>query len=272
MSRKNWTYEKVFHRLLTNKSKSTYWNNISELRKRPNQEVYTMAYNLTKSKHFYEKIIGINVLAQLGFNPRLNPKKTVKRYIEMLSEELNVNVLEAILYAIGHNSEVLKKDAIRELVTFKNHRYSDIRYALAFALSNVEDEISIETLIELSKDKHSEVRDYATFSLGSQIEVTNDAIINALLDRIDDESSRFEAIAGLAKRKHLKVKKALIEELENIDEYGSLILESIVDFNDPDFIILLEKQIELNKINQNVKEKWLVDSLNKLNENLILQS
>jgi hypothetical protein len=59
MSRKNWTSEKIFTRLLNNKTQKTFWENIQELRKQPNKDVYNKAQKLANSEIEKEKIIGI---------------------------------------------------------------------------------------------------------------------------------------------------------------------------------------------------------------------
>ena len=87
--RKNWTSEKIFSRLVNNKTKKTYWENIRELRSRPNKEVFNRAVELTKSKDKKEKVIGIDVLAQMGLNPRYNQKKTVKIFLSLLKKKNN---------------------------------------------------------------------------------------------------------------------------------------------------------------------------------------
>ena len=89
MARENWKNEKIFERLVNNKSQKTYWNNISELRKRATEEIYDQAYKLAKSENAKKKIIGIDVLAQLGFDPRIGQKKTVKLYFELLENKQN---------------------------------------------------------------------------------------------------------------------------------------------------------------------------------------
>ena len=87
MGRKNWTSEKIFDRLVNNKSQKTYWNNISELRKRANEDIYNQAFKLSKSERDKKKIIGIDVLAQLGFDPRIGQKKTIELYFELLENK-----------------------------------------------------------------------------------------------------------------------------------------------------------------------------------------
>jgi len=74
MGIENWTSEKIFDRLVNNKSQKTYWNNISKLRKRATEKIYDQALKHAKSENDKKKIIGIDVLAQIGFDPRIRRK------------------------------------------------------------------------------------------------------------------------------------------------------------------------------------------------------
>lgn len=267
MSRKKWTSEKIFARLLNNKTQKTFWENVRELRKRPNIKVYNKAYKLAKSEIEKEKIIGIYVLAQLGFDPRFQQAKTVKLYFKLLENEKSPKVISAILSSISHNNENLSEKQISKLIEFKTHKFVNVRFELTLALSCLENENAIKTLIELSNDKDSDTRNWATFGIGTQIENDTEEIRSALWNRVTDkdEITRLEAISGLAKRKDKKIKEVLKTELEYIDEKGSLILESIELFKDKDFIPLLEKKIVENKKSKKVNEDWLLETINKLN-------
>ena len=263
MSRKDWTSEKIFGRLLNNKTQKTFWENIREIRSRPTKKVYQYAYKLSNSSLEKEQIIGIYVLAQLGYHPRMNKKKTLKLYFDLLKTNPTPKLLEALLSSIAHNNDSLSKSYISELIKFRYHNYSDVRFQLTLALSGIEHEKAIETLIFLSTDKHSDVRDYATWSLGTQLDINSEKIINALWNRItdSDESTRFEAIYGLSKRKDIRIKEMLKKELEDINNNGSQILESIEELNDPEFISLIKEQIKKNKTTKQVNEKWLLKTL-----------
>lgn len=266
MSRKNWSSAKIYSRVLNNKTKKTYWANIHELRRRPTQEVFDQALSLTKSENDQEKIIGIDVLAQLGVPKRFNEKKSMEIYFEILDTETNPKVIDSTLSAIGHKTKALSNRQILRLRNFKNHKYSDVRFSLVQALGGIEKLSAIEILIELSKDRHSVVRDWATFNLGSQIAMNNSMITEALWARVSDKdfNTRREAISGLAQRKDPRIKEILVEELENIDDHGSIILESIEEFGDTSFIPLLKKQIKKNKKLKRINEQWLIDSLETL--------
>jgi hypothetical protein len=121
MSRKNWTSEKIFTRLLNNKTQKTFWENIQELRKRPNKEVYNQAFKLAKSESEKEKTIGIYVLAQLGFNPRFQKDKTVILYFNLLETKQSPKVISAILSSISHNNDNINENQISKLVEYKKH-------------------------------------------------------------------------------------------------------------------------------------------------------
>lgn len=268
MSRKKWTSEKIYTRLLNNRTQKTFWENIRELRKRPNKEVYDKAFKLANSEIEKEKIIGIYVLAQLGFDPRFQQTKTVKLYFKLLEKEKSPKVISAILSSISHNNENLNEKQISKLIEFKTHKFVNVRFELTLALSCLENENAIKTLIELSNDKDSDTRNWATFGIGTQLDNDTEEIRNALWNRVTDkdEITRLEAITGLAKRKDRKIKEILITELENIDKNGSLILESIELLNNKEFIPLLEKKIIGNKKSKKVNEDWLLETINKLNE------
>jgi hypothetical protein len=269
MGRKDWTSDKIFERLLNNKTQSTYWENIRELRRRPNKEVYNRAYKLAKSKVDKEKIIGINILAQLGFDPRFEKEKTLKLYFEILENEKDDEVILSLLHAIGHNNEKLTKKQISKLIEFKNHKNKDVRYSLVSALPSVDNLKVIETLIELSEDKFSAIRNWATFGIGTLNEVTNDRILKALWNRTKDkhQETRFEAIKGLANRKQVAVKEQIINELKG-GKYTILLFDAIIELNDKEFIPYLENDFNSAKNKSNTNKVWLSElkeCLEKLN-------
>jgi hypothetical protein len=268
MGRENWTSEKIFERLLNNKSQKTYWNNISELRKRANNDVFNQAYVFAKSKINKKKIIGIDVLAQLGFDPRLRQKETIKLYFNLLEENQNDDVLFSLFFGISHNNEKLTNNQVLQLIKFKNSKNNDIRYSLVSAISGVDNPKAIETLIELSEDNYSSIRNWATFGIGTLCEQNNDLIVKALWNRIKDkhQETKLEAIVGLANRKQVAVKEQIIEELKS-GEYGTLLFDAIETLKDKDFIPHLENNLKSAKNDSGIKEEWIVDlkqCLNKL--------
>ncbi|MFK7748624.1 MAG: HEAT repeat domain-containing protein [Kordia sp.] len=248
MKIKHWTTEKIISRVLSNKNQTNYWNYITELRSRVNKKVYNIAFELTKSSIDKEKILGIYILAQLGFDPRFQQKKTILRYFYMLQEEQSPKVLVALFSSIAHNNHNLNEVQIEKLASFKNHPNIDVRFDLSLALSGIEHKTAIHTLIQLSKDKHHDVRNWATFGLGTQIETDTPEIRNALWQNIEDthQDTRFEAMVGLANRKDQRIFSVLKTKLEAFDEDNYHILDPIEKLQHEDFIPLLEAKINTN--------------------------
>jgi HEAT repeat protein len=258
MNRKNCTTEKLFHRLLNNKSSRIQWDYLVELRSRGTKEVFVKSYELAHSDNLREKIIGIDLLAQLGSEPRPFLKESLSLYFELLDKETNYSVIRAILHAIGHNNDDLTSVQIAILTGFKRNKSSEIRRGLVSALLHVDNEEAINTLIFLTNDKVTTIRDWATFGIGTQSERDNVHIRTALWKRVEDqdETTRFEAIVGLAKRKDPKI-KAIIERELLKDEFGKLLFEAIEELNDKDFIPLLQKSLETNINDQEINPTWL---------------
>ncbi len=261
----NYTTEKIFQRLLNNKSRKNYWQYVSELRKRKTDEIFDISCSLIRSNKTKERVIGADILSQFGF-PRRYKKEIIKLFFNLLQFETEIEVLFSILYGISHNNENLTKKQVKFLSTFKNHKSVKVRFSLVSSLSTIENDLAIKTLIELSNDKDSDIRNWSTFGIGSLIDIDNINIRNALWNRVldKDETTKFEAISGLALRKDNRIKEVLITELKNIDNNGGLILESIEQLGDKSFISNLEKQIQLNKKFKKVNEDWLIETLNKL--------
>lgn len=260
MSRKNWSSEKIFTRLLHNKTQKTYWDAISELRKRPNKEVYDQAFKLANTENEKEKIIGIYVLAQLGFDPRFQQQKTVSLYFKLLEKEESPKVIAAILSSISHNNENLTINQVSKLVKYKNHRFSDVRFQLTLAISCLEHKNAIETLIELSDDKDADIRNWATFGLGRQLEIDTQEIRTALWKRTNDThfETKSEAIVGLANRKDTNVKDVIISALENGD-YGTLLFEAILTLHDKGFLPFLNKNLKIaQKDEEDIANGWVL--------------
>lgn len=263
MSRKNWSNEKVFKRLLTNKTRKTYWDNIGELRLRGNIEIFEKAYYLTKSKTKKEKIIGIDVLAQLSLDLRPYKNETVKVFFQLLNSESDKDILMSLFYGIGHNNENLTSSQISKMIKFKNQEEAEVKLGLVSALLGIENRKVIDTLIELTEDKASSIRNLATFGIGSQIEISNKKIIAALWKRTKDkhQETKFEAIVGLANRGENEVKRVIFEELEK-GEYGTLLFKAIETLNDKSFLPQLEKDLGSVKNDDTVSESWIKELIN----------
>ena len=93
-----------------------------------------------------------------------------------------------------------------------------MRYAVEFALGNfANDEQAIEHLMVLMADEDEDVRDWATFAVGTRSDVDTPEIRDALNERLNDPfwDAKLEGIMGLAKRRDMRALPHIIEALKN---------------------------------------------------------
>jgi hypothetical protein len=106
--------------------------------------------------------------------------------------------------------------AVGPLAGLQSHSEARIRHAVVSSLCGCEEEQAIAALIKRSADHDRDVRNWATFGLGSQIDTDTNAIREALLARLEDEDDeiRGEALVGLARRGDIRVVPAMLKEME----------------------------------------------------------
>jgi HEAT repeat protein len=267
MGRIKWSDDFILHRLINNKSKKAYWNNIHFLRRRPSEGLFLKCVELTKSTNPRKRTIGIDILAQLSSDPRPYLSQTLKVFFDLLKTENDSVVLMSLLYAIGHNNEELNKRQLGTLCSFSGTKDDLVKEGLVYSLLGIEKLEAIETLIKLSSDKLSHIRDWATFGLGNLIDKNNKQIREALWNRINDkhQDTKLEAIFGLAKRKDTRINDIIQLELQK-GEYGTLLLEAIIETGDKGFLPLLRKNLKTLKDSSNINPEWIKDLKNCISE------
>jgi HEAT repeat protein len=191
----------------------SYNKALIDLQIRATRDVLDEAMRLCSGDRPEEKILGADILGQLGIPERVFPKESLAVLLPMLEQETDVDVLQAVAIALGHLGD---PEAIPHLIKLKKHPDAGVRYGVVHGLLTYDDESAIEALIELSQDVDEDVRNWATFGLGTQIEVDTPAIRDALYARIADphDETRGEALVGLARRQDERVLQPLIAELE----------------------------------------------------------
>lgn len=219
---------------LTEEDEDAALDPVKTLQFRGTKEVLESAIQLCKSPFPKERELGANILGQLGLPDRTFPEDCFQVLAAMLSDEKEPIVLAAIAIAFGHLND---PRAIPLLAPLKKHSDSDVRYGVVHGMSRHKDKLAIQTLIDLSKDSDMDVRNWATFGLGSMIDIDTPEIRKALFDRSteSDREIRGEALVGLARRKDNRVLDLLIEEL-SLDHVGILALEAAEELGDPKLV------------------------------------
>ena len=136
--------------------------------------------------------------------------------MSLIKQEKSPIVLSAIGVAFGHLIDFGDHRFVQNIVSLASHKSSQVRFGAVYALMGCEHPLAIKTLINLSKDESREVRDWATFGLGSQIDTNTPNIRRALRARLSEahDEIRGEALLGLAKRRANRVTSVIIKELQ----------------------------------------------------------
>jgi HEAT repeat protein len=152
-----------------------------------------------------ERIAEAESLGELVNGHPENLSVALPRLLEMLAEEIDPAVLIEVIYALGHAWD---ERACLATLPFASHPDDEVRLAVAHAApggltTRGAEERCAAVLIALSHDEWDEVRDWATFGLGTILHLDSAEIRDALADRLDDEhiDTRHEAVVGLAERK-----------------------------------------------------------------------
>ncbi|MBA3874766.1 MAG: HEAT repeat domain-containing protein [Anaerolineae bacterium] len=210
------------------------WDAIWALRYRATREVFEAAKTLCESHDPLKRMVGVDILAQLGLPTRSYLDETLDIFFNLIDTEQDNRVLNSVGVGLGHISPEPRK--VKPLLKLKNHPDPEVRFGVASGLCCEEDPLAIQALIELSSDEDPDVRDWAAFALGTQIDVDTPQIRAALFKRVsdpdDDSDAPGEALLGLAKRHDERAFEVIVQHLE-AGNAGILIFEAAISLADP---------------------------------------
>lgn len=217
------------------------WFLVSALHARPEQTVFDTAVAWCRSSIAVERAVGADILGQLGAGSQPRPLPFAAEstpILVRLRQDSSDQVVESALIALGH----LNAGEPDQIASLGSHPSPDVRHAVAFALGGREDGASLQALLHLSSDDDRDVRDWATFALGTLSEADRPEIRTALVERLSDEDPeiRGEAMLGLACRGDTRAVVAIVRELE-VDEPLCLAIEAAEHLPSQEFLPHLER-------------------------------
>lgn len=252
----------LIEKALGTNDEEKYWEYIRSLHIRGTKEVLDQATQLCESKSIQSIITGADILGQIGVPERTYPEEALavlRRLIRV--QHQNPEVLNSALVAIGHTQKPEDLEGLSLVRCLLTHDNADVRLGVVMALWGHEDQESISTLVKLSRDSNTNVRDWATTGIGSIIEVDSEEIRTALLDRVknedknDENDTYYEALMGLAVRKDPRVIKEILENLKSEDP-PSLIFEAAAEIGAEEFIKPMEEQLSISLKEENIDNLW----------------
>jgi methionyl-tRNA formyltransferase len=172
---------------------------LSALAHRGDEEVLFRAREMSADPDPVSRGVAAYVLGQLGMPVRSFPAESAAVLESMAATEADPEVLAAVAHGFGHLGQEFGVDTLLRLA---GHPEARVREAVAISLAGRNADAALAALIVLSRDEASEVRDWATFALGSLQPQDTPELRDALAERLgdDDPQTRLEAVHGLAIR------------------------------------------------------------------------
>lgn len=179
------------------------WRAIEELQRRGSPAMLTRIAAWAESTNARRRAVAIAVAAQLmrridGAWTPFAEDKTQRLLLQGLSDA-HQDVVRVAVAGLGHRPHGASVEALLKLASHPDER---MRWQVAVALGSYEEPEAIAGLIALSTDSSDEVRDWATFGLGTLRTDDTPEIRAALRRNLEDldEDVRGEALVGLARR------------------------------------------------------------------------
>jgi HEAT repeat protein len=241
------------------------WEPVRTLHRRGDRPTFEAADALCRSTDPVQRCLGADILARLGLGeePFLDERLAV--LCELADRETNLNVLYSALSALGHLGD---QRALEQLLRHSHHPDRDIRFAVAVALPAclAEGVMSSETaaLLRLMEDQDEEVRDWATFGVGTLLEIDGPEIRDALVRRLSDPGADTsgEAVVGLARRKDPRCVEAIDRALVSAN-VGNLVVEAAAELGDSRFLPALEALDAAGWANDDPRGDWLATAISR---------
>ena len=177
-----------------------YWELISTLHDHDPAEVWALVAPLATSDDVRLQQLVPDVLHRLGHEAQPLAMETLALFGQMLGASPVPELMASIANACVdfHDPEV-----VRMLVPHAAHADAAVREGVLHAVRRSSKPEALDALITLSRDRLEDLREWATFALGSQLPLVDaPEIRTALAARLTDphEPTRDEAVIGLGLR------------------------------------------------------------------------
>lgn len=238
-----------------------YWDAITQLRVRAEPTTVAAMWSLFRSGKWRKQELAVYVMCQLS--RKLPGERWSSPYAEddsrkMIGEAFNASHRAVIVAAINACSHRDCPHLLSQILAHLHSLDASVRFQVANALGHYESMESADALMFLMCDTDDDVRDWATFSLGTQLKMDTPAIRSALLERLEDSNAdvRGEAACGLACRSDLRVIPVIARELQRTD-CTAYYLDAATELASPELLpLLLQLRDDLPE-EEDASQYWL---------------
>ncbi|GIH70267.1 HEAT repeat domain-containing protein [Sphaerimonospora thailandensis] len=141
------------------------WQAITALQKRGDLETFTLARRLCASEATAERVLGADILGELG-RDRPFTDRTLPVLRHLAASETDPRVLYSVLLAFGHLRD---RRALPSVIRLSENVHPTVRYGAAYALPHVmgdpPDPAGMAALHRLTGDPDEDVADWASLGL-----------------------------------------------------------------------------------------------------------
>jgi HEAT repeat protein len=215
-----------------------YWVRAAELHARGDRETFEAARELCGQESEAARILGVTILGQLGYGEgRPFADESLPIATALCGPGQPVDVVVAAVRAHGLLGHRRGAPAVLSRASDPDE---DVRLAVAQSIAGVAGEAPgddvITTVVALMADASPEVRGWATFCLGSELDVDGTAVREALYGRIGDPEgeSSGEALVGLARRGDPRAVELVAARLH--EPLDPLVAEAAARLGDPSLV------------------------------------
>lgn len=213
------TPQQLVRRALRARGTDRGWSAVVQLHLRASPPLLDLVRSLCASRSWRRRALGLDVAAQLQRRRRPGTGGAVEYALDATQALLlaglrdpHPEVVRAAVSGLGHRPH---PDALETLVVLAGHADSAMRWNVAVSLGCYPDPAAIGALIQLATDVDSDVRDWATFGLGTLQNADTPELREVLWRNLNDEDEdvRGEALVALAARHDLRVIDHLLAQL-----------------------------------------------------------
>lgn len=177
-----------------------YWQLVSELHARDVGEVWKLVAPLATNADVRLQQLVPDILRKLGHEAQPLAAQTLELFVEMLEASPAPQLLASIANACVEFHDPL---VVTLFAPHASHADESVRDGVLHAIRRSSRPEALEALMTLSRDPVDELREWATFALGSQLPIVDAPQVRAALaERLTDkhEATRDEAVIGLGLR------------------------------------------------------------------------
>lgn len=158
------------------------WEQVSALHRDGSESTLLAAVALCVDDDASKRALGADILGQLGGSGTSAPHRdeAAPVLVALLHDDA-ADVVEAAVCAHGHLELPVDSGLLAALAA---HPSADVRFALACMLPQIAGPHAAPMLMQLMGDPDDDVRDWATFGVGSQLDLDSTEIREALVERL----------------------------------------------------------------------------------------